>query len=97
MPETLKSQPIDTSKFALLAELLQQASLVAREISRESGQSRLEIPLLKRPQTVSKEDEWFWSPRWQTGEREVDEALARGEYQDFDTVEAAITALHQGV
>jgi hypothetical protein len=28
---------------------------------------------------IDPEQWWFWTPEWQAGEREVDEAIARGE------------------
>ncbi|MGH7866067.1 MAG: hypothetical protein ACREP9_00205 [Candidatus Dormibacteraceae bacterium] len=28
---------------------------------------------------IDPDQAWFWTPEWQAGEREVDEALARGE------------------
>lgn len=40
------------------------------------------------------EDAWFWSTEWQEKEREADEALARGDYKDFDDVEELIRDLH---
>jgi hypothetical protein len=30
---------------------------------------------------------WFWTEEWQAGEREVDEAIARGEVRDFASAE----------
>lgn len=39
------------------------------------------------------EDAWFWSKEWQEKEREADEALAHGDYQDFDDVAELIRDL----
>jgi hypothetical protein len=38
---------------------------------------------------------WFWTKEWQAGEKAVDDALARGEYQDFEDAEGLIEALRQ--
>lgn len=86
--------PLARSKFAQLAELLSQASLVAAEISRNYGNIRLHIPELKRPKTVSEDQEWFWGKEWQAGEREVNEALKNGDYEMFENVEELIADLH---
>ena len=51
----------------------------------------------QKPEKVPKDQEWFWTEEWQQGEREVDEALARGEFKDFDTVEELIDELHSHV
>ena len=51
----------------------------------------------KRPRSIPKDQEWFWSKEWQAGEREVDEALARGEYEEFDSLEDLFANLHQHV
>lgn len=37
---------------------------------------------------------WFWSPEWQAAEREIDEDLAAGRFETFDTVEAFLTGLY---
>ena len=42
---------------------------------------------------IDKGDDWFWSKEWQEKEREADEALAQGEYEEFDNVEALIRDL----
>ncbi|MCB9438384.1 MAG: hypothetical protein H6673_15520 [Anaerolineales bacterium] len=46
------------------------------------------------PKGVPDDQAWFWTPEWQAGEREVDEAYARGEYEVFENVEDALTYLH---
>lgn len=38
---------------------------------------------------------WFWTKEWQAGEKAVDDALARGEYRDFEDAESLIEALQQ--
>lgn len=30
---------------------------------------------------------WFWTPEWQAKERQVDDDLAAGRYQDFDNTD----------
>jgi hypothetical protein len=88
-----------TSKeFAKLANLLEQARNLARKLSRESlTNTLLPIPELKRPKHIPKEDEWFWTPEWQAGEREANEALLRGDYVEFDNAQDAIAGLHRGL
>lgn len=85
-------------KFAQLARLLARASKLAHEISQR--QARTFTPViskLKRPKRIPKDQEWFWTEEWQKKEREVDEALARGEYEEFETVEELLKALHAHV
>jgi hypothetical protein len=41
------------------------------------------------------DQDWFWTPAWQQGEREVDAAIARGEVQRFDSLEALLTWLDE--
>ncbi len=36
---------------------------------------------------VPKEQLWFWTPEWQAKEREVDEALAAGNYKQADSAD----------
>lgn len=42
---------------------------------------------------VPKDQRWFWTPEWQAKEREVDEALARGEYKVADSVDDLLKEL----
>lgn len=44
---------------------------------------------------VKNNQEWFWSPEWQAGEREVDEAVERGEVETFDSGEEFLHHLDQ--
>lgn len=47
-----------------------------------------------RPQmTIDASQAWFWTERWQQGEREVDEEIAAGLVQSFDDVESFIAYL----
>lgn len=42
---------------------------------------------------IPRDQLWFWTPEWQAKEREVDEALARGDYKIADSVDAFLRAL----
>ena len=42
---------------------------------------------------IPKDQLWFWTPEWQAKEREVDEALARGDYRSAGTVDAFLKAV----
>lgn len=39
---------------------------------------------------ISKEQAWFWSKKWQEGEKEAEEDLQKGHYKDFDDAKDAI-------
>ncbi len=36
---------------------------------------------------------WFWTPAWQAGERQADEDIGTGNYEDFDTMDDFIATL----
>lgn len=36
---------------------------------------------------------WFWTPEWQTGEREADADLAAGRFETFDTMDEFLVSL----
>ncbi len=42
---------------------------------------------------VPKDQLWFWTPEWQAKEREVDEALARGEFKEAKSADELIREL----
>ena len=83
-------------QFGKLANLLTQAGELAHKISQGKAVA-FKPARLKRPKHVPKDQEWFWTKEWQAGEREVDEALARGDFKEFDNVEDAIKELHSHV
>lgn len=69
-------------KFSQLAQLLEQAGRLAREISQEKRES------------IADSQAWYWTKMWQAMEREADDALAKGEYCEFDSTEALLADLH---
>lgn len=44
-------------------------------------------------QVVPKDQRWFWSPEWQAGEREVNRALARGEFLEAKSADELLRKL----
>jgi AbrB family looped-hinge helix DNA binding protein len=42
---------------------------------------------------IPKDQLWFWTPEWQKKEREVDEALARGDYKESNSVDELLRDL----
>jgi len=44
-------------------------------------------------QVVPKDQRWFWTPEWQAREREVDEALARGEFVESKSADELLAKL----
>lgn len=89
--ETLK-------KFGKLADLLKKAGRLGREISQEKVQAFVtDIPKLEKLKQVPKGQEWFWSKEWQQGEKEVNEALVKGEYEIFESVDGLVNDLHAHV
>lgn len=100
MDQALVSPSILQHKLAQLAKFLEEASLLARELSQTTASAttfKPSIPELKRPAYVPPDEEWFWTEEWQAGEREVNEALQRGEYKVFNSVEELLAELHSQV
>ena len=50
--------------------------------------------VLKVMKLVSKEQTWFWTERWQNGEREAEEDLRNGRAHKFEDTDDAIAFLH---
>ncbi len=47
-----------------------------------------------KDKTVTKVDQsWFWTRRWQQGEKEADEDIKAGRVYEFTNAESAITSL----
>jgi hypothetical protein len=50
-------------------------------------------PITKERVEIDPDQRWFWTPEWQAGERQVDEDLQSGNYEDFDDMESFINSL----
>ena len=70
------------------AARLEEGDLLEAEITSEG--------ILLRPQKVIDATQaWFWTPKWQEGEREADADLAAGNSEFFESGEALIEALRR--
>ena len=45
---------------------------------------------------IQPDQEWFWSTAWQQAEKEVEEDLAAGRYETFDTMDEFLADIDQG-
>ncbi|MFF7251299.1 AbrB/MazE/SpoVT family DNA-binding domain-containing protein [Embleya sp. NPDC008237] len=48
---------------------------------------------LRAMTVIPKDQQWFWTPEWQEGEREASAQLAAGEGVDYDDEDAMFAAL----
>ena len=53
--------------------------------------------VLRVKKLVDKEQAWFWTRRWQEGEREADEDIRAGRVHRFDNARDAVAFLHKRV
>ncbi|MBI2860399.1 MAG: AbrB/MazE/SpoVT family DNA-binding domain-containing protein [Chloroflexi bacterium] len=51
--------------------------------------------VLRVKKLVDKEQAWFWSRRWQEGEREAEEDIRTGRIHSFGSDKEAVSFLHQ--
>jgi hypothetical protein len=51
--------------------------------------------VLKVKKLVDKDQAWFWSNRWQQGEKEVEEDVRVGRVHNFPDAEQAVAFLHK--
>ena len=51
--------------------------------------------VLRVKKLVDKEQAWFWTKRWQEGEREAQEDIHAGRIHSFDSTKEAIAFLHK--
>jgi hypothetical protein len=51
--------------------------------------------VLRVKKLVDKEQAWFWTRRWQEGEREAEEDIRAGRVHNFDSARQAVTFLHK--
>ena len=51
--------------------------------------------VLRVKKLIDKEQAWFWSERWQQGEREAEDDIRAGRVQKFPDAKSAISYLHK--
>ena len=51
--------------------------------------------VLRVKKLVDKEQAWFWSKRWQEGEREAEEDIRLGRVHNFNNAKEAVAFLHK--
>ena len=44
-------------------------------------------------EAISSSQSWFWTEEWQAGEREVEEYIADGDFETFDSMEEFLDTL----
>ena len=49
--------------------------------------------IMKAKKLIDKDQAWFWTKRWQEGERDVDEDIEAGRVYDFPDMDSAIAFL----
>ena len=90
MPTLLQIR--SNGQITLPASIRHQANLkegdALEAIIDEDGAIRLVPQVL-----VERSQAYFWTERWQEGEREVDEDLHAGRYKDFDDIESLLEEL----
>ncbi|MFA4836322.1 MAG: AbrB/MazE/SpoVT family DNA-binding domain-containing protein [Dehalococcoidia bacterium] len=60
------------------------------DVKVENGQIVLKVKKL-----IDKDQAWFWTERWQQGEREAEEDIASGRLHGFNNAKDAVAFLHQ--
>lgn len=76
---------------SLIPELEAWGEMTARlfgRLRREAGLQAVKLP---------DDQSWFWTDEWQSGEKAVDDALAKGEFQDFKDADSLIKALQDAL
>ena len=51
--------------------------------------------VLRPKKLIDKDQAWFWTRRWQEGERQADEDIKAGRVYSFPDAESAIAALNE--
>ncbi len=61
------------------------------------GKMTAELFSAIRQQSDNGDQAWFWTEEWQAKEKEADQAIAKGNYIDFENVDDLINELHSHV
>ena len=85
---------IPASRLNKIADALEQLTQAFRDIAEGGKKLDIPIPDLTPPKRIPKDQEWFWSEKWQRGEREANTNLKAGRYKTFDSAEELIADLN---
>jgi len=67
---------------------------ITREVRPDGTDAYYAIhPTSKERVEIDPDQIWFWTPEWQAGERQVDEDLQSGNYEEFDDIKEFIDSL----
>ncbi len=77
------------------ASLIPELEAWSKMTAKLFGRLRREADL--QPVDMPDDQAWFWTKEWQAGEKAVDAALAKSEYQDFEDAGSLIKALQDAV
>lgn len=86
---------------AVFAKLSERGTIVIPEALREGFGDTTVFEVVRRddgvielrPLEIDPDQAWFWTNRWQAGERAVEENYAAGRYETFDDVESFLADL----
>ena len=62
----------------------------------KSGQRQLKVYTSDETgsdEVIDADQAWFWTEEWQEGERKVDEYIAAGDFETFDSIEEFLDTL----
>jgi hypothetical protein len=67
----------------------------ASKIRLSSDEAMTSVPIIYegKVKLIDPEQFWFWTDEWQAGERQVDEYIRAGNYEEFETMEEFLHTL----
>lgn len=67
--------------------------VIERKMKQREGLNEKERKIAIKAGLIAKDEEWFWTPAWQTKEKEADKDIAAGRYKEFATVDDLLADL----
>ncbi|MCI0558956.1 MAG: hypothetical protein MN733_10705 [Nitrososphaera sp.] len=55
---------------------------------------RADTSPITKPKNVPKDQEWYWSKKWQKWERQADEDIVAGRVKEFSSIEELVADLN---
>lgn len=93
----VKQTPTTISVPTSFVIRLAAAGRILRGLAEDLQAAQSGTVVRRKPKNVPKDQEWYWTEKWQQWEKEADEELARGEFKAFDNIEDLIADLHSHV
>lgn len=97
LPEKARKKVKDDKEVYIRLFSKEEIDRIKEKMKKRAGLNAKERKIAIEAGLIDPEQEWFWTPGWQRGEKEADEDIRKGRVSKiFESAEEAIAQLKKG-